>query len=184
MDAKGIVLKNPLQSINKLHVFDHNVDLDIHGFNATRSMKVKLVEITLMIGNKTVNVNALCIPEIRTKLKLEGINKVVAAFTERGYVLAGKFLLENDREDIANIGLLLGEDGDHVLEFSSRHFGEGVTSTYLETPIGIILTGNIQRMLGNLGELPNLSFPPCCPNCKPSSVTENSAFRYQCSVSF
>ena len=159
---------------NKLHVIDHNVDLDIHGFNATKSMKVKLVEVPLMIGNKIVNVNALCIPEIRTKLRLEGINKVVAAFTEKGYVLADKFLLENDREDIANIGLLLGEDGDHVLEFSSRHFGEGVPSTYLETPIGIILTGNIQRMLGNLPELPNVSFPPCSPNCEPSSVTENS----------
>ena len=49
---------------------------------------------------------------------------------------------------IDNTGIILGED-------ASRRFGSGLPSTYLEIPIGVMLTGNMERMLLNLSHLPN-----------------------------
>ena len=94
--------------------------------------------------------------------------------------MADAYLINNE-EVIDNIGIILGEDGDYVLEYASRSFGSGLPSIYLETLIGVMLTDNTERMLLNLNHLP-LQNLMICPSQSYKQNSESLSASAECSV--
>ena len=162
---------------NNLKVLKANVGLDIHGFNVSKSVKTKLVLVPLRVGNQNMNIEALCMPEIRTNLNIEGLGKVVDSFLSKGYSLADKYLQEGECEEVGNIGIILGEDGDYVLNTIGRTFGQGIMSTYFDTCLGVILRGNVDRILSNIQYLPYVETIKVNNVCNISSESLTSSIK-------
>jgi hypothetical protein len=134
-----------------------NLQLVVHGFNSSRSIETCIVKVPLTIDNQLFEIDAVCIPEIRINLEISRLKDVVESFLQKGYLLADKFLHNCQSGMIGNVDLILGTDSDHVLDMTYKKFGDcSIKSCYIETPIGVILTGNVSRMLDNVAGLPLL----------------------------
>ena len=60
-------------------------------------------------------------------------------------------------DEIHDIKLILGSDNAHLLPQTDMMFGNsdiGASSLYLVTPVGVMLTGNIENYKQNLPDLP------------------------------
>ena len=138
----------------KFPVVEDNVNLTIHGFNSSKNIKTKVVNIDLKFGDKTFNIEAISIPKIRTLVKLPKLGKLAESFIDKGYKLADDYITK-DCDLINNIDLVLGADTDHNFDMKYRSFGpENNKSCYLETPKGVVFTGNIDRLINNVDTLP------------------------------
>ncbi|XP_068247877.1 uncharacterized protein [Palaemon carinicauda] len=140
----------------KFPVLAKNVYMTIHGFNSTRDLVTDIVNVPLKLGREWHSIEAVVVPSIDIELKLEGLNVIVKEFQDRHYILADKFL-SGSVDTIGNIGLILGNDADFLLSLTTHKFGLSNPSVYLDTPVGVMLTGNINRMMKNLDYLPNIN---------------------------
>ncbi|XP_068203563.1 uncharacterized protein [Palaemon carinicauda] len=140
----------------KFPVLAKNVYMTIHGFNSTRDLVTDIVNVPLKLGREWHSIEAVVVPSIDIELKLEGLNVIVKEFQDRHYILADKFL-SGSVDTIGNIGLILGNDADFLLSLTTHKFGLSNPSVYLDTPVGVMLTGNINRMMKNLVYLPNIN---------------------------
>ena len=90
---------------------------------------------------------------------MDGIGEIVAAFEQGGYKLADTSYSSLTSGSVDNIDLILGTDSDHMLPMSYRTFGDtsnlDCMASFIETPIGIVLSGNMHNMIKNLPFLPN-----------------------------
>ncbi|XP_068243248.1 uncharacterized protein [Palaemon carinicauda] len=134
-------------------VINPNFSLVVKGFNESRTFNTKIVRLQLMSEHECHMVEAVCIPEIKTRLHLPGLGKIVHEFSKRGYSLADKFLKATD-DEIANINLLLGTDCEYAIPVSTKIFGGTVPSVYLESSYGIMLCGQVDTISDNLKYLP------------------------------
>ena len=109
-----------------------------------------------MVWIKEIQFPAIAIRSINMNLALPGISEVAQAFREKGYELADKTLhLCGDK--IEDIKLLLGNDNVHLVPQSDVLFGDNSTvppSVYLDSPLGVMLVGDIERYKQNLALLP------------------------------
>ena len=145
---------------NQLKVIKSGVILTVKGINSSKQLVTDVVELKLEFGNGMQCIQAICIPQINTKLVLPGLNIIVTDFVRKGYDLADQCLMEDSETDIiSNIKLILGTDSDHCMPLNTVLFGEPTPSIYLESPKGIMLSGNVERMLQNLSFLPDKAKP-------------------------
>ena len=112
--------------------------------------RTRLVELQLKFGEDSQVIEAICLPKININLNLPGLSVIVQRFVD-GYVLADKCLLDN-LDKIGDIGLILGTNSSHCVMVNSVEFG--TDSTCMNTPLGVLLEGNVNRMLNNLDNLP------------------------------
>ncbi|XP_068209115.1 uncharacterized protein [Palaemon carinicauda] len=94
---------------------------------------------------------------INLKLLLSGISEVAQVFKDKGYVLADE-TLHMSGDKVEDIKLLLGNDNSHLVPQKDVLFGgssEVIPSVYLESPLGVILVGDIERYKQNLALLPD-----------------------------
>jgi hypothetical protein len=130
------------------------MSLEIHGFNSSKLVETNLVGVSVEINGRIYEIEAVCVPEIRIKLSIKNLDKVINQFTNKGYTLADK-LLHPSTNTIENISMVLGADADHVLGMTYNSFGKREPkSCYIDTPLGVMLTGNVLRMIGNFRHLP------------------------------
>ena len=134
-----------------LPVVKSEFDLGIHGFNSLKRIKTTMVELRIAEGLRPISL--VCVPEIRTKLSLPGLNDVVNDFSEKGYILADKLLLKGG-DEISNIGIVIGDNEAQIIPQTDVTFGDAALSMFANTPFGIILFGSVERMLHNLPHLP------------------------------
>ena len=109
----------------------------------------------MKIGETVHNVEAICVPGIDINLNLPGLGKIVKGFRNSGYKLLDEFL-DEDREDISNIQFILGANSAHCLMEKMVSFGHSGQPVYYETKFGIMLIGNIDKLIVNLKFLPSL----------------------------
>ena len=145
---------------NKLKLFDHeiiddDVTLMVDGINESKKYSSKLVKINICLGNETKSVEAFTFPSINMSLKLPGLTKIVDAFKSHGYLMADATLC-NENDSIENIDLILGADAAFCFKDKTIHFGK--QSVFSITQLGVMLIGNIERLLSDLVYL------PCCEN--------------------
>jgi hypothetical protein len=86
-------------------------------------------------------VQAICVPEIRTKLAIPKLAKIVDGFLSRGYKLADEDL-SSSSDEISNIGFVLGTSDSDLLLEKQIVFGDLLPSVFSETIAGILLYGN------------------------------------------
>ena len=143
-----------------LKIIDENVSLTIHGFNSSRKLNTKLVQLKIKIGSKVFDHEAICIDTISTKFCADGIHDVISGFKEKGYTIADKGLEKNERNVVGDIDLILGTDADHMIQMKYEAFGDtsspNTMSSFISTPVGVVLSGNLNKMQSNLKYLPDI----------------------------
>ena len=156
---KTFICSKLANSLN-LPVIEENLPITIRGFNSNKNIDTKLVAIKITIGENTFSHNAICVDTLRTKFSIDGLNDVVSSFVKKGYSIAdANFFSDKTSEYVENIDMILGTDSDHMLPMAYETFGDGSNinemSSFIQTPIGVIFSGNLNKMKRNLPFLPN-----------------------------
>ena len=129
----------------------NNYFLTVNGFNESKPYKTKVVSVPLRINDKEFHVNAFCVPKIKTRLKLPGLQRVARGFVDRGYALADPSLLRGD--EIGDIRFVLGMSAPEVLLEKQVAFGVP-PSVFSDTAAGVLLYGSVDRLMSCLPLLP------------------------------
>lgn len=133
-------------------VVNENVPLNIKGFLSNRKVLTSIVDVPIKINSEIHNVPAICVEKIDTSFKAAALSEIAAAFRQRGYKLADEGLFTSG-ELVADIGLVLGSESRHILPCTDVVFGNKNRSIFIQTPIGIMLSGNTNVLLENLSHL-------------------------------
>ena len=149
--AQSSFVTSSFASKHKLRTLRKNINLSINGFNSTAGYLTRLVELNLVINNKTSKIAAICIPEVRTKLKLPGLNELANEFLKRGYKLADQQLAGNC-DTIDDIDFIMGADCAFLLSETPVCFGG--SCLYYETNLGVMLMGRLDYISSRLSQLP------------------------------
>ena len=155
---KTFICSKLATSLN-LPVINDNVPLTIRGFNSNKNINTKLVGINLTVGGNTYSHNGICVDTLRTKFSTDGLSDVVSTFVQKGYSIADvNFYSDKTSESVENIDIILGTDSDHMLAMTYETFGDVTNidemSSFIQTPIGVIFSGNVTKMKMNLPYLP------------------------------
>ena len=137
----------------RLKVIKPEFELGIHGFNSSKRIATTVVELSVTADQPPISL--ICVPEIRTSLHLPGLNDVVEAFVDRGYVLADKMLLGGG-DEIDHIDIVIGDNEAQIIPQSDVTFGDEHLSMFANTPFGVMLFGGIERMMQNISHLPHM----------------------------
>ena len=163
-------IRSDLAKQLNLPVVHRNFSLTVNGFNETQDYVTDVVKVELEMNGKVRKIEAICIPEIRTKLLLPDLGRCVKEFTSRNFKLADDFLNEESVE-ISNLDLILGVNDPDILLEKQVLFGGQYQSVFSETDSGIMLYGNLKLMLKNLSCLPG---KVCNRNSVCSETVSNS----------
>ncbi|XP_068224198.1 uncharacterized protein, partial [Palaemon carinicauda] len=140
-----------------LPIVKSNITLRVNGFNSSRLYNTCSYKVSMMIGDRLCELEAMSVPSIKTCLKLPGLTSVVQGFIEKGYTVADKYLL-NGKDEIMDVNFILGSNYAYCLKENTVLFGDlegNIPSVYSLTPLGIMLIGNLDQMSHNLIHLKN-----------------------------
>ena len=152
-------------------VLESGIELTVNGINDRKTYQSKLVQMKVKIGDNEFLLEFLTLPQIDIVLDLPGLSEIVKDFSGKGYQLADKDLKFCGNR-ISDINLILGTDAGHCFTDRTVHFGK--SSTFIETEFGIVLVGNISKMLNDLKLLPvNKNQDSSCYTVNISSLNEN-----------
>ena len=174
-------IREDLADMLGLPVIVPDYSITVNGFNESKTYSTKIVKADIVISNETYAINAICVPEIRTRMNLPGLANIVKVFTKKGYKLADDFL-HSGEDSISNIDFVLGTRDPHLLLETQVMFGDGSPSVYSDTRAGILLMGPISVIVNNLNCLPlnernsecNINpFPIANFDCLVSSVSSS-----------
>ena len=112
-------------------------------------VKTKEVKVDICFGNTIETLYAYIIPSININLNLPNLSKVVKMFTSRGFKLADNKLI-NYIDNISNLNFILGSKSNYCIPEQDILFGKNNHSVYSQTPIGIMLKGDIPSLLQDL----------------------------------
>ena len=160
-----------------LRVIEERVTMQIDGFNESKHYATKIVALPLQIAGQITEIKAVCLDNIRTNFCAKNVKDVARSFSQKGFQLADRWLINNTGDVITDIQVVLGSEDDDVLPMTPVLFGESARkSSYMETSAGIVLSGNIDRIMENLPFLPmrcNSSCNAIALNCVPFVCTKN-----------
>jgi len=150
-------ISDELATRENLDIVEHSFDIVINGFNKSKSYNTKLVRFPMRFGDTVHEINAICVPELTLKLKLNGLSALVREFSVRGYELADIELASNK---IDNIQFILGAEASYCIPENTVLFGK-TPSSFSQTPLGVMLSGSIANMMRDISDLParNVSEP-------------------------
>jgi len=154
--SQACLITEKLADREKFKVIDPNFEIVVNGVNSPKKYKTKTVQLKLKFGDSILEIPAICIPEIKTNLKVPGLGKVVTNFISKGYDLADK-LLVGSSDKIGNIQLMLGARAFHGVPGRDVVFGGDIKSVYMDTKVGVMLIGPIEQLVANLNYLPSVS---------------------------
>ena len=148
--SEGTFVTEKIADSLKLKVLKNNVKLIVSGFNKSQEYLSRLVLIPVEFGEVKANIHALVVPYIQMNLSLPDVGFVVRAFEEKGYKLADS-LLKPDSTEIKEIDFVLGSDFSNMLPGRDISFGKN--SMYVESSLGVLLLGNVGRVMEDLSSL-------------------------------
>ena len=164
------IFSQKLLSDDNYKIVQNNLKIAINGINEQKIYDTMLVNIKLKFGKKHFFVQGIVLPEIPIKLNISNFNLVVQGFKDKGYIFADKTLDESSSDE--SFQILLGTDNSYILPEKTVVFGQFNTSTYSETPYGIMLTGNSKNMERDIKYLKNLNKNK---NIKNKLVSDNNS---------
>ena len=134
-------------------ILEKEVFLRIHGFNTSTKYKTKIAQIQIKIGTKWYEIEAICKDELKTEFRIPNLTEITEKLEEKGYKLADTNLKHCRDGKVSNIGIILGNDCDHILPLNYNRFGDPKIrqeSTIIDSPAGVILTGRAETFMKNL----------------------------------
>ncbi|XP_068202978.1 uncharacterized protein [Palaemon carinicauda] len=150
--SQSTFVSERLANFGKFKVICNDVDSTVNGFNGPKVYKTRIVQLPITLTTGVVEIFAMVVPSINIKLSLPGLGKVIKAFKDRGYSFADSFL-DPKSSEISDIDVLLGSDSSHCLLGKDVVFGNNDPSVYIDTLHGIMLTGNLDRLINNVDYL-------------------------------
>lgn len=129
------------------------IKISVNGFNAVKNYDTNIVSVPLMIADKIHEVHAIAIPSINIDLKLHNLPEIIGTFLDRNYVLADKFLSKSS-SNISDLDFILGMTSNYCLPEQTIVFGNNNQCTYTESPLGIMIMGDICNLSNNVKYLP------------------------------
>ena len=142
---------------NGLEVIKSNFPFTLNGINSSKKLVTDVVKVEIYSGEEKHCLEAVCLPQIKTRLIIPGLQKVVTEFKSKGYNLADQFLADG-KDEITGIKFILGVNSTHFLPDTTVLFGDPIPSAYLNTSLGTMLSGKITRLISNLRFLPDLNY--------------------------
>ena len=134
-------------------VIQQDVLLNIRGFVANKTVKSNLVKVFIKINDMIYDVPAICVDVINTSFKAHDVNNIASVFGEHGYTIPDDALHTGD-DTVSNIDMVLGSESRHILPCKDVLFGAENPSVFVDTPIGVMLSGSTSCMRNNLTSLP------------------------------
>ena len=138
----------------QLPIMEENIPLTVHGFNSSKNIITKSVQVKLKIGKNVFTHNAICVENTKASFSVSRMGEIISAFESRGFKLADKDFSAKCSGNIENVDFILGTDADHMLSMKYKTFGDpsnkNELSSFIDTPIGVILSGNVDKMIRNL----------------------------------
>ena len=113
----------------------------------------KLVNFDLRLDDQVKTIEAFTFPVMNINLNLPGLSQIVDNFVSKGYQMADEQVIDSN-DSIGNIELILGADAAYCFHDNSIHFGS--QSVFNVTQLGVMLIGNINRLLSDIEYLPYL----------------------------
>ena len=147
--SQSTFVSSRLFNKHKFRVVHPQVKLTVNGFNGNKCYDTEVVEVPIIIGNKNFIITAPVIPSINIKLHLPLLGQAVDVMKSTGFILADK-LLNSHSTCIDEIDILLGTDSAYCLPIKETQLGTLNPSIYLESDIGILLSGNLELLISNL----------------------------------
>ena len=153
--AQSNFIKEDLAEQLGLKVLQQGLCLSLSGFNSTKKVSTKLVEVVVPGSDRPRKIGAYTIKKIPTNLKLPGLSKVVEHFVQKGYKLADPFLQSNKSDNITDLDLVIGSCSTYCVP--ARDICYGDCGVYSETKFGVTLMGKVSDILLDLEYLPDIA---------------------------
>ena len=150
-------------------ILQTNYPITIYGFNQKQEHKAKLIEVAVKFNSKIYTIKVVSVNKLNIHIKVPSLGKVVNLFESKGFELADKKLNKNSVE-VEKIDFILGiTDFIRILEPKTVNFG---SSSYMDTPAGVVLLGDPQRILKNSKSLTNDQTTVFVSNVTDETVTD------------
>ena len=149
--SEGSFITDRIAKHLNLKVVHDNIKLTVNGFNGPQNYTSKVVEVPVDFEGKSSMVMALVIPEIQMKVNLPKMGHIIITFKNKKYKLADKMLGQQSSK-IDQIDFVLGADYGRLIQGNDVPFGKH--SLYIDTSIGILLLGNLDKLKRDLNSLP------------------------------
>lgn len=124
-----------------------NVDIQITGFNESKSLTTRIIECSFDVLNRTRHFQAVVVPEIKSRIPVSSLQFIRKTFIDNSIPLADKQLF---KENDGSVGILFGVDYAHVLPVQSCSFGNQNKSLIFHTGLGVMLAGNLNDLNNNM----------------------------------
>ena len=128
------------------------------------------------LNSNVVYVEAVVIPTIRTRLQISRLPDVCKLFLKKNYDLADKWLYEPCKV-IDNLSMIFGADTDALLPLTYERFGISKYSCYIQSSIGVMLTGSAADIMLNANCLPT-NMPSSKQNRSPAKSDKGTQDEY------
>ena len=170
----NLIAKSRLTDTNH-RVVEKSVKLALKGINGSKVYESDEIEMLFMFENRPTPVRLFTVEEIPTHLSLPKLGEIVRAFKEKGYNLADQSLHESSKT-IKNLDVLLGASEVPYLNEKYIRFGEN--SGYLDSDFGVIIQGNVDRLIADLPRLQSVNginqHPACVAGVNIDTLSTNS----------
>ena len=134
-------------------IVNEDFSVQVNGFNESKIFNTKLVKTALLLNGEYRSITAVVVPQIKTRIDTSQLRPILNAFGNENIMVADKFL--GDKGGIVDI--LLGADNLHVIPVQSCFLGNsGEESLYYYCSQGVMLVGNISKLVTNIPRLPSV----------------------------
>ena len=172
--SQSSLVSEKILNKNNHEIIASNLELDLNGINNSKTYRSSLVRLKLKFPDGVKYIEALTIPSINITLHLPELSKIVRKFSEAGYKLADSFLLKYE-DSIEDLGIVLGASASYCFLDRMIPFGERSQSVFSISPHGVMLYGNVSRLIEDVEYLPQCDNPRNSHSNKVSSVINYSA---------
>ena len=150
--SEGSFITDRVATSLNLKVVHDNIKLTVNGFNGPQKYTSKVVEVPMELEGKTSIALALVIPDIQMKVNLPKMGHIIKTFKIKKYKLADKMLGQQSSK-LDNIDFVLGADYGRLIQGRDIPFGKH--SVYIDTSVGVLLLGNLDKLKSDLNNLPD-----------------------------
>jgi len=124
-------------------VIKNNVKLNISGFNTSKEVVSKVVELTTKVNGTNLTIEAVVAPKINASVANSAFSDICKVFKTRNIKLADDRLQADPHVDI-----LLGLNAS--ADFPVYSLKVGVACQVFYSPAGVMLAGDVGRLLGDV----------------------------------
>ena len=93
--AETSFIRESIANSCDFQTLESDVNLTIRGINSKRTVKTKLVNVSMSVGNLKCIIPAVCIPELTTAPSQNGAIKVANCLLRKNYKIADDFIINN-----------------------------------------------------------------------------------------